>query len=120
MLNHREFALLVLISEEPSYPYEINKKIDERGMRNWTKIGTTSIYSNLNNLEESGFVKSYNKNHENRMRSIYHITEKGWETLKEKLHEVFKEFRGKYVENFYVAFLLLSILSKKEQVEAIF
>ena len=58
-LNHREFVVLGLVAEFPSHAYSINQRIDERGMRAWTSIGKSSIYSDLNNLEEKGLVDSY-------------------------------------------------------------
>lgn len=118
-LTHREFVVLGLISEESSHAYKIDKKIEERGMRDWTSIGTSSIYSDLNNLDENGFVDSYHEEHDNRMRRVYEITEKGLSNLKKKAYNVLREFYGKNDEDFYVAFSMLPILSKEEQIEAI-
>jgi DNA-binding PadR family transcriptional regulator len=50
-LNHRAFVLLGLVAETPSHAYNIDQRIKERGMRNWTNIGTSSIYNIINNLE---------------------------------------------------------------------
>ncbi|MFX1302417.1 MAG: PadR family transcriptional regulator [Promethearchaeota archaeon] len=118
-LNHREFVVLGLIAEFPSHAYSINQRIDERGMREWTSIGKSSIYSDLNNLEKSKLVDSYTEEVDNRIRKVYKITDYGFEILKMKTYNVIKEFIGKNDENFYVAFSMLPILTKEQQIEAI-
>ncbi len=118
-LNHREFVVLGLVGEEPSHAYKIDKKIDDRGMREWTSIGTSSIYSDLNTLEINGLVESYTEEHDNRIRRVYKITDFGWKILEVKIFTVLKEFQGKNDEDFYVAFSMLPVLSKEKQMEAI-
>ena len=118
-LNHREFVVLGLIAEFPSHAYSINQRIDERGMRDWTSIGKSSIYSDLNNLEKSKLVDSYREEVDNRIRKVYRITDYGLEILKKKTYKVIKEFIGKNDENFYVAFSMLPILTQEQQTEAI-
>ncbi len=118
-LNHREFVVLGLIAEFPSHAYSINHRIDERGMRDWTSIGKSSIYSDLNNLEANGLVESYREEVDNRIRKVYKITEFGFEIVKKKTYKVINDFIGKNDENFYVAFSMLPILTKKELTEAI-
>jgi len=118
-LNHREFVILGLIAEFSSHAYSINQRIDERGMRDWTSIGKSSIYSDLNNLEKSKLVDSYREEVDNRIRKVYKITDYGFEILKKKTYKVLREFIGKNDENFYVAFSMLPILTKEQQTEAI-
>jgi len=117
-LNHREFVVLGLVAEFPSHAYSINQRIDERGMREWTSIGKSSIYSDLSNLEEKGLVDSYREEVDNRIRKVYSITEYGSKILKKKTYNVLKEFIGKNDEDFYVAFSMLPILTEKQQIEA--
>ncbi len=50
MLTNIELILLKFIQEKPSYAYEIERMIDERGIRNWVKIGGTSVYQVLDRL----------------------------------------------------------------------
>ena len=118
-LNHREFVVLGLVAEFPSHPYSMNQRIDERGMREWTKIGKSSIYNDLNNLDEHGLVESYREEVDNRVRRIYRITDFGFDILKSKIYQVLKEFVGRNDENFYVAFSMLPLLSQEQQVEAV-
>ena len=55
-----EFALLQIIEEkQPVSGYEINKLIEDRGYRQWTDIGTTSIYVGLEKLSRKGLTSVY-------------------------------------------------------------
>jgi DNA-binding PadR family transcriptional regulator len=53
-----ELAILSLVVEEERYGYEIERIIDERGMRDWTDIGFSSIYYVLKRLEKNGWITS--------------------------------------------------------------
>lgn len=117
-LNHREFIILGLIAEIPSHAYNINQRIEDRGMRAWTNIGKSSVYSDLSNLEQAGLVSYYNEEVDNRIRKVYTINESGLNILKKKIYNVLSEFAGRD-ENFYVAFSLLPILTYERQIEAI-
>ncbi len=118
-LNHREFVVLGLISEFPSHAYSINQRIDNRGMREWTNIGKSSIYSDLKNLEKNGLVDFYREEVDNRIRKVYQITTFGSQMLKKRVIKVLRDFIGKNDPDFYMAFSMLPLLSQKEQFEAI-
>ncbi|MFX1299196.1 MAG: PadR family transcriptional regulator, partial [Promethearchaeota archaeon] len=115
------FIILGLIAEYPngSHAYSVNKRIEERGMRNWTNIGKSSIYRIANELEDHGLVVSYEEEHDNRVRKIYKVTDFGFHILKDKVYNVLKEYHGRNGEDFYVAFSMLPLLSIDKQVEAI-
>jgi DNA-binding PadR family transcriptional regulator len=57
-MTDAELAILSLLAEAPSYDHDINKLIDERGLRRWTAIGASSMYYVLDKLEKQGLVKS--------------------------------------------------------------
>jgi DNA-binding PadR family transcriptional regulator len=116
-LNHREFAILGLISEFPSHAYSVNQRIEERGMRAWTQIGMSSIYNDLGNLEENRLVDSYTEEVDNRIRKVYQITEKGLNILKKRIYNTLKNYEGRNDPDFYIAFSMLPYLSKQEQLE---
>ncbi|MFX1274718.1 MAG: helix-turn-helix transcriptional regulator [Promethearchaeota archaeon] len=120
-LDHKGFIILGLIAEYPNgnHAYSVNKRIQERGMRNWTNIGKSSIYRIANELEEHGLVVSFEEEHDNRVRKIYKVTDFGFQILKDKVYNVLKEYYGRNGENFYVAFSMLPLLSIDQQVEAI-
>ncbi len=120
-LEHKGFIILGLLAEEPSgtHAYSINKKIEERGMRNWTEIGKSSIYRIASDLEENGLVESYEEEYDNRTRKMYKITDYGYNILKDKVYEVLKNFNGRNDPDFYVAFSMLPFLTLEEIEEVI-
>lgn len=118
-LNHAEFIVLGLIAEYSSHAYDINKRIEERGMRDWTNIGRSSIYRVIKNLEKKGLTNKWIEEVDNRTLKVYNITENGFRILKEKVFNVISEFMGKKDEDFYVAFSMLPLLSQEEQIKAI-
>ena len=43
-MTNAELAILSLIAEQPRHGYQIDQVIQERGMREWTEVGFSSIY----------------------------------------------------------------------------
>lgn len=124
-LKHRSFVILGLINEKMHeggcHVYDINRRIEERGMRDWTNIGLdfslSTIYRRLDKLENDELVESFEEEIDNRIRKVYKITEYGYNVLKKKVYDVLYNYLGKKDENFYVAFSMFPILSHKEQIE---
>jgi PadR family transcriptional regulator, regulatory protein PadR len=82
-----ETVLLALLYEEDLYGYEIEQMIEDRHMRNWTRIGFSSIYNSLSTLEKKGVICSYyEKEQGSPKRKIYHLME----NQKEKVYEMIK------------------------------
>lgn len=57
-MTNAELAVLSLISEKPRHGYDIEAQIEERGMREWTEIGFSSIYAVLKKLLKKGWVEA--------------------------------------------------------------
>ena len=76
-LKNNEIALLGLLAEKSCYGYELDKVIEERGMREWTDIAFSSIYAALRQLENQKLVGSKTEIKGNRIRRRYFITAKG-------------------------------------------
>ena len=59
--------------------HEIEKVIEDRGMRAWTEVGFSSIYYLLAKLERSGLIDGRHERQAGRgpMRKVYHITARG-------------------------------------------
>jgi DNA-binding PadR family transcriptional regulator len=82
-----EVALLMLLSEGPKHPYQIEKDIQEASMDYWTELSQSSIYKTLRKLEEKGFATSeVALNERNVGQKTYTISEAGLAILKESLH----------------------------------
>ncbi len=56
-MTNAELAILSLVAEKPRHGYEIECVIEERGMREWTEIGFSSIYYLLKKLEKEGLLE---------------------------------------------------------------
>ena len=118
VLSHKQFVVLGLIAETPSHAYNINQRIEERGMRDWTAIGKSSIYRIMIELEDTNLVEYYEEEVDHRKRKVYTITGYGAKILKEKVYNVIKGFIGKNDEDFYVAFSMLPLLNTDQLIEA--
>ncbi|MFJ8628484.1 GyrI-like domain-containing protein [Kitasatospora sp. NPDC093550] len=55
-LTAAELTLLGMLVEQPRHGYELEKVIAERGMREWTEIGFSSIYYLLTKLRRRGLI----------------------------------------------------------------
>lgn len=114
--------ILGLISEKMHeggcHPYDINKRIEERGMRAWTNIGVdfsfSTIYRTLDRLEVDGLVESFEEEIDGRKRKNYIITSIGYEILKKRIYDVLNNYTGKNDEDFYVAFSMYPLLTQDE------
>lgn len=88
MMTNAEMAILSLIAEGPRHGYELETIIEERGMREWTEIGFSSIYYVLKKLEQGGLVtKTLQEAERGAGRKVYQITHGGIEALREAAYE---------------------------------
>ena len=89
-MTNAELAILGLISEGPHHGYEIEQVIKERGMREWTEIGFSSIYYLLKKLEKAHFVESevVDTHGRGKARRVYQITDEGRKVLHETVLDV--------------------------------
>ena len=77
-MTNAELAILSLIAEHPRHGYQIDQVIEERGMRDWTEVGFSSIYYLLKKLEKEGLVQSRLEEAERGpARKVYHPTPAG-------------------------------------------
>jgi DNA-binding PadR family transcriptional regulator len=79
-LTDSELLVLGLVAEMPRHGYELERIIEERGMREWTQIGFSSIYYVLGKLEQRGLVKADTPANA-KARKSYEVTTMGRETL---------------------------------------
>ncbi len=89
-MTNAEFAVLSLLSERPRHGYDIEKTIVERGMREWTEIGFSSIYYLLNKLEKEGLLEGRNEKKPGRgpARKVFYITPAGRKICRQKTLDV--------------------------------
>ena len=82
-MTDAELAILGLVVERPRHGYEIEQVIEERGMRDWTEIGFSSIYYLLKKLEGEGLIAGQLEEAERGpARKVYRATPAGEKALR--------------------------------------
>jgi DNA-binding PadR family transcriptional regulator len=78
-LTAAELTLLGLLVERPRHGYELEAVITERGMREWTEIGFSSIYYLLTKLRERGLIthSGGSRSASPKARKVYAATAEG-------------------------------------------
>ncbi len=78
-MTNSELDILSLIAERPRHGYEIERVIEERGMRDWTEVGFSSIYYVLKKLEKNALIEGHTERQVGRgpARKVYHVTAAG-------------------------------------------
>lgn len=79
-----EELILGILEEQPHHGYQIEKLIEERGMRKWTDVGFSSIYYVLEKLEKKGLAESLPA--KGKDKKEYSITKLGSAVLVEKTY----------------------------------
>ncbi len=118
-ISNIEAAVLGLICEGPQYGYKIEKIVEERGMRNWTEIGFSSIYYVLKRLENKGLIQSKLEKVEGKPpRKVYTVTEEGIITMKEKVKFLLSKNK-KLISPFDLGIAYLKLLEPEEVFECL-
>ena len=85
--GYNDIIILFLLTDSPSYGYEISKMIRSVSEDKYL-IKETTLYSAFTRLEKNGFIESYSETAENgKKRTYYRITDAGREYYKEKCEE---------------------------------
>ena len=84
-MTNAELAVLGLIAERPRHGYELEGVIQERGMREWTEVGFSSIYYLLKKLEQEGLIRGRTGRKTGRgpARKVYEMTAEGREAWRD-------------------------------------
>lgn len=75
-LTQAELTILGLVIERPRHGYDLERVIEERGIREWTELGFSSIYYVLNKLQGKGYVTS-EAGPSRRSKRVYEATAAG-------------------------------------------
>ena len=99
MLTNIELILLKFIHEKPSYAYEIERMIDERGIRNWVKIGGTTVYQVLDRLcKKDLLLFSLEKEGNMPQRKRYFLTAPGKELYQDSTRKLLGNIESYYFD----------------------
>ncbi|MGW6375802.1 PadR family transcriptional regulator [Rhodococcus sp. NPDC055112] len=92
-LTESEVTVLGLIAERPRHGFDLEKVIDERGMRQWTQIGFSSIYYLLGKLDKRGLIEEVAAvaGGPGRPRRVYAITAAGRAAAAERTAQLLAE-----------------------------
>ncbi len=83
-MTNAELAILSLVAEHPRHGYEIEQVIQQRGMREWTEIGFSSIYYLLAKLDGASLIVSrLEEGARGPARKVYEATPAGRQALRE-------------------------------------
>ncbi|WP_433833203.1 PadR family transcriptional regulator [Actinoplanes sp. CA-015351] len=76
-LTAAELTVLGLIIERPQHGYDLEQVIAQRGIREWTDIGFSSIYYLLTKLEQRGLLHVPHAPASAKSRRVFHATGEG-------------------------------------------
>ncbi len=101
-MTSKEFVIAGLLNEGPSYGYEIEKKIEDRGVRNWTPIGFSSIYNILRKLLNAGFATQTSRIVKGKVQQVYELTAAGQQALIDQIKRAIRTVEFQY-DDFSIA-----------------
>ncbi len=81
-ITNAEYAVLGLLFERPCHGYDLDRLIEERGMRAWTELAFSSIYFILNKLQKRELAESF-PDPDKQTRKIYRPTAKAADVFEE-------------------------------------
>jgi DNA-binding PadR family transcriptional regulator len=94
-LTDAELLVLGLVAEMPRHGYEVEQVIEQRGMREWTQIGFSSIYFVLGKLEQREAVVA-DQPAGAKAKKVFRVTDAGRATLAEQSLAALRTVRPSY------------------------
>lgn len=86
-LTDGEFTVLGLLVERPRHGYELERVIEERGIRAWTSLGFSSIYYVLDKLAKRGLIEAAGPPASGKSRAVFRATDAGAASCAEAVGE---------------------------------
>lgn len=78
-LSDGELTVLGLLAEQPRHGYELERVVEERGVRAWTALGFSSIYYVLDKLAGRGLIEVASPPPSRKSRATFRVTVAGRE-----------------------------------------
>lgn len=118
-LTNMELAILGLLAEGEKHGYQIEQLIEQRGMREWTEIGFSSIYYTLKKMEAQNWLESEKQESVERpARKVYRLSRSGWRVYHDGVQECLSSPRPRSGD-FDLALGNIVVLTLDERVEAL-
>ncbi|SDW78099.1 hypothetical protein SAMN05421504_1011488 [Amycolatopsis xylanica] len=76
-LTDGELTVLGLLAEQPRHGYDLEKVIEQRGIRAWTALGFSSIYYVLDKLARRGLIEATGAPASAKARTTFRVTAAG-------------------------------------------
>ncbi|ATY10010.1 hypothetical protein CU254_05695 [Amycolatopsis sp. AA4] len=86
-LTDAELTVLGLLVEQPRHGYELERVIEERGIRAWTALGFSSIYYVLDKLAKRGLIEATGGPRSGKSRATFQATPAGVELCADATRE---------------------------------
>jgi DNA-binding PadR family transcriptional regulator len=114
LVRKNELAALGLVNRLPMHGYRLNQTVKELGLEHWTTLSRSSIYNALRRLAKRDAV-SVTKEREGNApeRTVYHITRKGREMLREILRHALA-YVGPEDRYFYLGLMFADALQGRQ------
>lgn len=85
-MKQSALILLGMLISGPKHGYDLEQTIKATRMRDWAKIGASTIFATLRRLNQQGMLTIRQEQHGRRpVRNVYGITNEGREAFKEAL-----------------------------------
>lgn len=109
-------AVLQLVAEAPTHPYEIKQKMHERGIDRAIPLKGASLYDTVERLAKDGLIEPIVTNRDGRRpeRTIYKITQAGGDELETWLRQLLEEPSQEY-PRFGAALMFIGALRRKDE-----
>ncbi|MFF4875704.1 PadR family transcriptional regulator [Micromonospora sp. NPDC000668] len=117
-LTPAELTVLGLIIERARHGYDLEQVIEQRGIRQWSDVGFSSIYYLLAKLEKRGLVHVPEAPAAPKSRRVYHATAQGREAAARTALALIEEPRP-VPHPFLVGIANLPLLSDQEYAQAL-
>jgi DNA-binding PadR family transcriptional regulator len=78
VLSELELTILALVAEGPRHGADVERMIDERELREWLLVGSSSAHYVLSKLEHQGLLSTYN---DASGKTVFELTEAGYGVL---------------------------------------
>ncbi len=119
-ISDAELALLSLLMESPMHGYQIEQTVEERGMREWTPIGFSSIYYLLEKMKGTGWLSSSLSQASGKgpARQIFQLTSAGKKIWKAAVLNALENPQRAY-GNFILGLANIALLDREEILKAV-
>ena len=117
VISNMEAAILGLLYEHHHYAHRLEEIIEERSMRSWADLESSSI-DILKRLEENDLIKNEIKVGDKHPEKVYSITDEGKSVFLEKIRGLLSE-KSRVVYPFDLAIANMNFLSHEEIVSSL-